>query len=108
MTRLAAGLWVQAYLMRLQIETIPAYVVAHGDDTAGAILVKLSPLDGTAKLFQRIMAMDGSRPWDVLAEGPEAEMDALVARQRQSDPDLWVIEVESRSGRHMLDEPGLE
>ncbi|MDV7142204.1 DUF1491 family protein [Tropicimonas sp. TH_r6] len=108
MSRLAAGLWVQAYLMRLQIELIPAFVVAHGDDTAGAILVKLNPLDGTARVFQRIMAMDGSRPWDLLREGAEADVDALIERQRSSDPDLWVIEVESRSGRHMLDEPGLE
>ncbi|WP_068118051.1 DUF1491 family protein [Tropicimonas marinistellae] len=108
MSRLAASLWVQAYLMRLQIEAIPAYVLAHGDDTAGAILVKLAPRDGTARLFQRVMAMDGSRPWDVLAEGAEDEVDAAIARQRRSDPDLWVIEVESPAGRHMLDEPGLE
>ncbi|SNS88026.1 DUF1491 family protein [Tropicimonas sediminicola] len=108
MSRLASGLWVQAYLMRLQIETIPAYVLAHGDDTAGAIMVKLSPLDGTARLYQRIMAMDGTRPWDVLAEGPEPEVDALIARQRKTDPDLWVIEVESRDGRHLLDQPGLD
>ncbi len=108
MSRLAAGLWVQAYLRRLEIEFIPAYVVARGDDTAGAILVKTSPLDGSAKLFQRVMAMDGSRPWDILAEGAEAEVDAVIARQRSFDPDIWVIEVESRSGRHMLDEPGLD
>ena len=30
MSRLAAGLWVQAYLRRLQIEHIPAYVAAKG------------------------------------------------------------------------------
>lgn len=108
MSRLASGLWVNAYLMRLQIEAIPAYVLAHGDDTAGAILVKLNPLDGTARLFQRVMAMDGSRLWDVLAEGAEADVDAVITRQRSFDPDLWAIEVESREGRHMLDEPGLD
>jgi hypothetical protein len=106
--RLTAGFWVQAYLMRLQLELIPAFVVAHGDDTAGAILVKLNLLDGTARVYQRIMAMDGSRPWDLLSDGPEAEVDAVIARQRQSDPDVWVIEVESREGRHLLDAPGLE
>ena len=108
MTRLAAGLWVQAYLLRLQQEAIPAYVVARGDSTAGAILVKLAPLDGTARLFQRVTAMDGSRPWQVLADGPEAEVDATIARQRRADPDLWVIEVEDRAGRHLLDTPGLD
>ena len=108
MSRLAAGLWVQAYLMRLQIEGIPGYVVSRGDSTAGAILVKLATLDGQARAFQRVMAMDGTRPWDVLAEGAEDEVDAAIARQRRSDPDLWVIEVEDRAGRHLLDAPGLE
>ena len=31
-----------------------------------------------------------------------------IARQRGFDPDLWVLEIESREGRHLLDEPGLE
>ena len=26
------------------------------------------------------MAMDGSRPWDVLTEGPEPDVDAAIAR----------------------------
>jgi hypothetical protein len=42
-----------------------------------------------------------------LAEGEEAEVDAAIARQRGYDPDLWVVEVEDRQGRHLLDEPGL-
>jgi hypothetical protein len=42
-----------------------------------------------------------------MAAGAEAEIDAQVARQRGVDPDLWVIEVEDRAGRHLLDEPGL-
>jgi hypothetical protein len=42
-----------------------------------------------------------------LAEGDEAEVDATISRQRGYDPDLWVVEVEDRKGRHLLDEPGL-
>ncbi|MFV2038579.1 MAG: DUF1491 family protein, partial [Paracoccaceae bacterium] len=42
-----------------------------------------------------------------LAEGEEAEVDAALARQHGFDPDLWVLEVEDRDGRHLLDEPGL-
>ncbi len=109
MSRLTAQFWVQAYLARLRLSDIPAYVVAHGDDTAGAVLVKLATLDGRAQAFQRGFDLGtGARRWDVLAEGAEADVDAAIARQRGFDPDLWVIEVEDRQGRHLLDQPGLE
>jgi hypothetical protein len=106
--RLTADFWVRAYLARLQAEHIPAYIVAKGDATAGAVLVKLAILDGQARLFQRSFdLMTGARAWVVLAEGAEAEVDMSIARQRRSDPDLWVIEIESREGRTLLDEDGL-
>jgi hypothetical protein len=107
-TRLASGVWVSAYLARLQAEGIPVYVVARGDETAGAVLVKLATMDCAAVAFQRVAdLMSGTRKWDVLAEGPEAEVDAAITRQRGFDPDLWVIEVEDARGRHLLGEPGL-
>jgi hypothetical protein len=51
--------------------------------------------------------MTGARAWILLAEGPEAEVDALLSRTRARDPDLWVIELEDRQGRTLLDEDGL-
>jgi len=105
--RLTAEFWVQAYLTRLRLADIPAFVTAKGDATAGAILVKLNPLDGSARAFTRSFELDGTRIWATLAEGPEAEVDAAIARQHGFDPDLWVIEVEDRAGRHLLDEDGL-
>lgn len=108
MTRLTAEFWVQAYLARLRLRDIPAFVTAHGDDTAGAVLVKLNTLDGRAAAYQRSFdLMSGARQWLVLAEGEESAVDAAIARQRGFDPDLWVIEVEDRAGRHLLDEDGL-
>ncbi|WP_372887883.1 DUF1491 family protein [Shimia sp.] len=108
MTRLTARFWVQAYMKRLELHGIPAYVVAHGDDTAGAVLVKLATLDGRARAFQRSFdLMTGAREWMVLSEGAEAEVDAALGKQRGFDPDLWVIEVEDRQGRHLLDQDGL-
>lgn len=107
--RLTARMWVDAYLTRLRLSDIPAFVVAHGDDTGGAVLVKLATLDGRAQAFQRSFdLMTGERNWMVLSEGDEPEVDAAISRQRGYDPDLWVIEVEDRAGRHLLDEPGLK
>jgi len=34
---------------------------------------------------------------------PEAEIEAYLARQIRFDPDLWIVEVEERDGRHFLD-----
>ncbi|WP_170342650.1 DUF1491 family protein [Ruegeria arenilitoris] len=109
MTRLTAEFWVHAYLARLRLHEIPAFVVSHGDDTAGAVLVKLNTLDGNATAFQRSFdLLSGARKWIELATGPEAEVDEAIARQRSFDSDLWVIEVEDRQGRHLLNEEGLD
>ncbi len=105
--RLTTDFWVGAYLMRLQQENIPAYITRKGDPTAGAVLVKVSTLDGRARAFQRSFdLMSGERAWVVLAEGEEREVDEALSRQAGFDPDLWVIEIEDRAGRHLLDEAG--
>ncbi len=108
MTRLTAEIWVSAYLRRLQLANIPAFVTAKGDATAGAVLVKLNTLDGKAQAFQRSFdLMSNERTWVVLSEGDDREVEAALEKQKSIDPDLWVIEVEDRQGRHLLDEPGL-
>lgn len=109
MARLTARFWIDAYLARLSQANIPAFITAHGDDTGGAILVKLNTLDGNATLYQRsVDPATGARVWLPLAEGAEASVDTAIARQRATDPDLWVVEVEDREGRHLLDGDGLE
>ena len=106
--RLTSDFWVRAYLARLEQAGIPAFVTAKGDATAGAVLVKVATLDGQARAFQRSFdLMADSRIWVVLREGAEADVDAAITRQRSFDPDLWVIEVEDRQGRNLLDQDGL-
>jgi hypothetical protein len=106
--RLTADIWVAAYLTRLRLANIPAFVVKRGDGTAGAVLVKLNTLDGKACCYHRSFdLMSGDRTWVVLTQGDEATVDASIAKQRSFDPDLWVIEVEDRMGRHLLDQDGL-
>ena len=105
MMRLTAAFWVQAYLRRLALENIPAYILVHGDDTAGAVLVKLATLDGQARLFQRGFDLQtGDRVWQQLEQGTEEQIDTTLQRQLGFDPDLWVIELEDRAGRHFLDD----
>ena len=82
--RLRAGIWVAAYLARLRGAAIPAFVVARGDDTAGAVLVVVSTLDGRSVARQRSFdLMTGARAWVVLAEGTDAEVAAFKNHLRR-------------------------
>lgn len=109
--RLKAGIWIKAYIRRLGGEGMVAVVVRHGDDDAGAIFVRVNRLDGTSLLFGPAPAgldeAQTDRPMMALFDGmPAADdlIDSYLARQRDFDADLWIVEVESRDGRHFLDD----
>lgn len=107
--RLKSEIWVRAYLRRCQAENVPAVIVRRGDEAAGAIFISVARLDGTVELYGPAPAgMSGSetdRQW-VRCLGPvpvaQAEANRYLARQREYDPDLWIIEIEDRDGRHFL------
>lgn len=105
--RLSSEFWVKAYLTRLRIMDIPAFLTARGDATAGAVLVKVNTLDGNAEAFQRSYNAEGHRIWIPLSSGPDRDVEESLAKQRQYDPDIWIIEVEDKQGRSLLDEDGL-
>ena len=105
MARVRSKIWVQAYLKRLEIQNISAYVTAHGDDHSGAILIKVIKMDGSAQLYQKTFDLQNNRnAWVKILEGLDMEIDTLLEKQKVNDPDLWVVEVESVSGQNYLDE----
>ena len=108
--RLKSGIWVAAYLRRCQVEGVAAVLRRRGAEEAGAIFIKVSRLDGSADLYGPApqSAFDEARPSErifslALAPQPEADIEAYLARQVRFDPDLWIVEVEDRAGRHFLD-----
>lgn len=103
--RLRTRLWVDAYLHRLGQENLPAYILHKGDPSSGAVIVKVATLDGNAVCYHRSFDLTtGERAWVALTDGDEPRVDESIAKQRGFDRDLWVIEVESRDGRHLLDD----
>ena len=108
--RIKAGIWVSAYLRRLNAMAVPALVVRRGDADAGAIYIKINTLDGFARLLRPAMAVkEGSedeRFWSLAFAAPRAEpeVDLYLARQREFDADLWVVEVEDKAGRHFIED----
>jgi hypothetical protein len=110
--RLKTGIWAAAYLRRCHVEGLFAAVRRRGADEAGAVFVKIDRLDGTADLYGPApqTAFDDAHPVDraftQLLGGearPEADVEAYLAREYRRDPDIWVIEVEDRAGRHLLE-----
>jgi len=111
--RLKSAIWVSAYVRRCHSEGAFAVVRRRGAEEAGAVFVKISRLDGTADLYGPApqTAFDEARPADrafspCLASQPaaEADVETYLGREIRFDPDVWIIEVEDRSGRHFLDQ----
>ena len=104
--RLQSRLYVQACIRAASAKGLSATVVRKGYDEAGAVLIKLNRLDGTAELLTSSWTGPrGERNWRARPPAPEAETDDVIVREVSRDPDLWVLEVEDREARHPLDEP---
>jgi hypothetical protein len=105
--RLKTAIWVSALIRRAEIFGASAFVAHKGEGDAGAVIVKVSLLDGTARVWSSSYGSDGGRRW-VHATGDavvaDAEAEAYVARARARDSDLWVVEIEDRKGRDFLTE----
>ena len=101
--RLTSEFWVSAYKQVLEGQAIPLVVIKKGNAAAGAIIVRISDLQGKSKIFGQSFDMDGDRRWVELAAGKDAEMDTVILRQKKVDSDLWILEVETRHGNHYLD-----
>src|SRR5262249_43280161 len=110
--RLKSAMWVSAYIRRCQVEGIFAAVRRHGADEAGAIFIKDNRLDGTADLYGPApqAAFDEAQPAGRAFRAPlkaqpasEADVEAYLAREMRFDSDVWIVETEDRTGRHLLD-----
>jgi len=111
MSRLKSSIWVSGYLRRCQVEGMFGAVRRRGAEEAGAVFVKIALMDGTALLFVPApqTAYDDSRPVErIFIQSPpqavdEATVEARLAREINFDPDVWIVEIEDRAGRHFLD-----
>lgn len=109
--RISTELAVKALIRRCQAAGAPAYVIRHGDDERGALFVKISLLDGRAKLLGPPPAMlsevgrGRTLEHHLAPDGaPERDVEAYLTRQIEFDPDLWLVEIEDREGRTFLDD----
>lgn len=109
--RLKSEIWVKAYVRRCAADGAAAFVVRRGDADAGSIFIRINRLDGTSMVFgpasAGLFSADVERRWSRRL-GPEPVLDekadSYLTREFEFDPDIWLIEVEDRAGRHFLDD----
>lgn len=95
--RLTSRMLVDSLRRRVQGAGGFAAVLAHGDDTAGAILLICMEKGEVMKLLERTLDPGGNYrfttcgPQDVASR---EDRDSYIRRRRAQDPDLWILELD--------------
>jgi hypothetical protein len=104
--RLASSVLVGALLRLAESEGGFGMVIAKGDPTAGSILVILLERGAQPRCYERLLHPDGNYAWEeTRQQPPDAEaLREFLARRRQYDPDLWIIELDIASAERFAAE----
>lgn len=107
--KLPTKLWIDAHLKQFQQQAMHHYVIQRGEEMSGMVMVKLvlPQQNFQSRIFTQMRDLDtGEMGWLDVFEGslvPEREADVYIMDERQHDPDLWVIEVESKEDKNPFD-----
>lgn len=95
--RLASGMLVSALIRRVQAAGGFAAVLHRGDAMAGAIIVECTQRGRAELRIERATGFDGRDGWRLVETSDETDSVASATRLQKrlnSDPDLWVIELD--------------
>ncbi|MGL4635259.1 MAG: DUF1491 family protein [Beijerinckiaceae bacterium] len=108
--RLRSDIFVAAYLRLRNGENAFAVVRRKGAAEAGAIFVTIDHLNGQVDLYGPApqMAFEEANPARLFQKISKAETDSAaieerLARELRFDSDIWIIEVEDKTGEARLD-----
>mgnify|MGYP006269202065 CR=1 FL=1 len=97
--RFPTGLIVDAKIRELSARGVACYVIQKGPYEGGSILVKVFAARQGAQIYSRIITMEGETAWtEVFSDGPvtESEADSYINSEKDFDPDLWILEIETK------------
>jgi hypothetical protein len=114
-----AKLWVDAYRRHVELQGGQVTIARHGDDSAGLVFLRICVRDGRVALLAPYTAMNGERRWRIMRhlQAPVApdvagvedrevgDIETLLSREIDRDPDCWIVDVETRRVDHYLHEP---
>jgi len=109
--RLPARLEVSALLRAVSAAGGFAAVVNKGEPEAGTLLVICAENGANRRLFERMPSIDEDRGWTLsIVEDAENKQlfDDYLARRKDQDPDLWIIELDIPNGERFIGLAGTE
>ena len=95
--RLPPRLEVPAVLRRAESQGGFATVLSRGDPESGAMLLVVTSRGRHVGCLERILGMEGAYEWRTAGPAKTAEsveVASFLAKRRQFDPDLWLIELD--------------
>ncbi len=100
---LKTRLWLDGCLRQVSL-TGQAYYIAHrGDDARGTVVLKLMlPAGQGCRVLRQERDDTNALVWIPALQGAtatEADADAYLTRLADRDPDVWVVEIETRDGQ---------
>ena len=104
--RIKSEIFIQALVRRVYAAQAAAYIVRRGDSDAGNVMIRINQLDGCSGVLTMFTDMSGERCWRVAhaLATLDREVDDFLTREINRDPDVWVVEIEDKQGRHFLEE----
>lgn len=109
--RIPTELFVTANIRKCQSQNIPVYVQRKGDINSGLIVLKILNADYQCRLYSQMRDLDGDLKWFDRNQGAlmdEAAADQNIQTLCSRDPDLWVIEIETRDGENPFEGERIE
>ena len=102
--RLAAGLEASALLARARDLGGFGTILRRGDAERGSLMLVLAERGEARFLVQRLLQGTGSYEWESRELADSDSLERQLAKARDRDPDLWLIELDVPSVERFIAE----
>ena len=105
--RLKSRMLIDAIMRRVQQAGGFAVIVQRGNDSAGAIIIDCRERGELVEMLEKTTDFDGATAWRRVPApnaAPANWADDYGRRRAESDPDLWLIELDVAAAARFADE----
>ena len=106
--QLETDIWVQALTRRANAAGCYSSVERIGDRERGDVLIKVVDGAGAASVYGQVFSPEPEAVFKRLPDGAPATTEPAASdyinRRIANDPDVWVVEIMDKTGRHFITE----